>query len=161
MLNLFKEDRIFKIMAPITGRVLDIRETPDPVFAEKMVGDGVAIEPAEGLVFSPIEGEIVQLFPTKHAIGLRNLEGVELLIHVGIDTVKMQGEGFQSFVNLGSKVKIGQKLLAFDLELIRNKAKSCITPIVVSNLPPLEILKKYEGQISAGCNVIMEVRIRK
>lgn len=161
MLNLFKKDKIFKIIAPMNGKVLDIKETPDPVFAEKMVGDGVAIEPIEGLVFSPMEGEIVQIFPTKHAIGLKNSEGVELLIHIGIDTVTMQGEGFEIFVSLGDKVKIGQKLLAFDLELVKSKAKSCITPIVVTNLPPLEIQTKHQGQVSVGSNVIMEVRIKK
>lgn len=160
MLNLFKKNKILKIMAPMNGNILDIGETPDPVFAEKMVGDGVAIEPAEGLVFSPMEGEIVQLFPTKHAIGLKSLEGIELLIHIGIDTVKMQGEGFQSFVTVGDYVKIGQKLLAFDLELVKNKAKSCITPIVITNLPPLEIVKKYHGQVSFTNNVIMEVKMK-
>jgi len=159
MFNFFKKDKIFKIIAPITGKVLDISQTPDPVFSEKMVGDGVAIEPIEGLVLAPIDGEVVQLFPTKHAIGLKAANGVEVLIHIGIDTVKMQGQGFSSFVNPGDKVKIGDRLLAFDLSLVEERAKSVITPIVITNLPPLEILKKYGGNVIAGSNLILEVKV--
>lgn len=161
MFDLFKKDRVFKIITPITGKVIDIVQTPDPVFSEKMVGDGVAIEPTEGLVVSPIDGEVVQLFPTNHAIGLKNKEGLEILIHIGIDTVKMKGKGFQPFINKGDKVKTGQKLMIFDLDLIKKEARSIITPVVTTNIGQAEVLKKTVGDVFSGNDEIMQIRLKK
>jgi len=95
-----------------------LEEVPDPVFAQKMMGDGIAIEPTEGTVVSPVNGEIVQFFPTKHAIGIKSETGVEVLIHVGLETVGMKGEGFEGLVEVGDKVKVGTPLLTFDIDQI-------------------------------------------
>ncbi len=81
-----------------------------------MVGDGIAIEPSEGIVVAPFDGEIVQLFPTKHAIGLRGKSGLEVLIHIGLETVSLQGEGFEAFIKQGDQVKMGDKLITFDMD---------------------------------------------
>lgn len=119
---------------PIAGEVVPLSKVPDPTFAEKMMGDGFAIVPTEGMVVSPVDGEIVNLFPTKHAIGLLSSNGVEILIHFGIDTVNLKGTGFKALVNQGDKVKAGQPLLEVDLEYVKQHARSTITPIIFTNL---------------------------
>ena len=119
------------------GKVVDITEVPDPVFAQKMMGDGFAIIPEEGKLISPVAGEIIQVFPTKHAFGVKAGE-VEILIHVGLETVSMKGEGFDVKVSAGDRVEVGQTLLTYDLELVKEKAKDIITPCVVTNMDAIE-----------------------
>ena len=129
------------------GKVVDITEVPDPVFAQKMMGDGFAIIPEEGKLISPVAGEIIQVFPTKHAFGVKAGE-VELLIHVGLETVSMKGEGFDVKVSAGDRVEVGQTLLTYDLELVKEKAKDIITPCVVTNMDAVEginVLKLNEN----------------
>lgn len=106
-----------------------------------MMGDGFAIVPEEGLVVSPVDGTIVNLFPTKHAIGIVSEAGREILIHVGIDTVKLEGKGFEALVAQGDKVTSGQPLLKVDIEYVKNNASSIITPIVFTNLSEGESVK--------------------
>lgn len=136
--------------APLTGKLLSIAEVPDQVFSQKMMGDGFAIEPAEGIVVAPVDGEIVNLFPTKHAIGIRSKTGEEMLIHVGIDTVNLEGKGFEAFVSEGDQVRKGQKLLEFDLNFIKEKATSTITPIVFTNLPEGTTVKLEAEEVKHG-----------
>ncbi|RAS92017.1 PTS glucose transporter subunit IIA [Priestia endophytica] len=128
-----KKTREENITAPLTGRIFSLENVPDLVFSQKMMGEGFAIEPTNGEVVAPIDGEIVQLFHTKHAIGLKTENGAEIIIHVGLETVAMEGEGFTAHVKEGSKVKKGDKLLTVDLEKVREKAKSTVTPVVVTN----------------------------
>ncbi|MDO4813941.1 MAG: PTS glucose transporter subunit IIA [Gemella sp.] len=137
-----KEEKVTEqtVKAFATGDVVNISEVPDPVFAQKMMGDGFAIVPSEGVVVSPVDAEIVNVFPTKHAVGLKTSAGVELLIHIGLETVSMQGEGFEAHVKEGDKVSAGDKLVTFDLELVKEKAKSTITPCVVTNMDAVESL---------------------
>jgi PTS system glucose-specific IIA component len=128
------------------------------VFAEKMMGDGLAIEPAEGLVVSPVDGEIMQVFPTKHAIGIRAKNGAEILIHIGLETVSLNGEGFQTYISEGDKVKTGDKLVAFDMEIIKEKAKSTVTPIIITNTDQAaSLVIKGEGKVESGTSSIIEV----
>ncbi|HDR4900751.1 TPA: PTS glucose transporter subunit IIA [Bacillus cereus] len=149
------------IVAPLTGAVKNIEEVPDPVFAGRMMGDGVAIDPTEGVVVSPVDGEIVQLFHTKHAIGIKAKNGTEILIHVGLETVKMEGEGFEAHVSEGQAVKGGDKLISFDLELIREKAKSTITPIVITNTDAAESIKTTVGVTATkGSTEVMKVTMK-
>jgi glucose PTS system EIICBA or EIICB component len=122
------------IVSPIKGVLKPITEVPDQVFAGKMMGDGFAIEPSEGTVVSPVNGKIVNLFPTKHAIGILSDTGREILIHVGIDTVKLKGQGFETLVSENEIVKQGQPLLKVDLAYIKEHATSIVTPIVFTNL---------------------------
>ncbi|MEK4666163.1 glucose-specific PTS transporter subunit IIBC [Niallia sp. FSL R7-0271] len=122
------------LVSPIKGQLVPITEVPDPVFAGKMMGDGFAIIPSEGTVVSPVDGKIVNLFPTKHAIGIMADSGREILIHFGIDTVKLKGEGFETLVGENDEVKKGQPLLKVDLDFIKENATSTTTPIIFTNL---------------------------
>ncbi|WP_417900734.1 PTS glucose transporter subunit IIA [Bacillus haimaensis] len=130
------------VFAPLSGKVTELTEVPDPTFSQKMMGDGLAIIPSEGEVVSPVDGEIVQFFHTKHAIGIRSVTGAEILIHVGLETVSMNGEGFEGHVREGDKVKAGDRLISFDLNLINEKAASTITPVVITNGEVVESLDK-------------------
>ncbi|MCP3742675.1 glucose-specific PTS transporter subunit IIBC [Rossellomorea sp. BNER] len=123
-----------KFISPIKGEIKEISEVPDQVFSEKMMGDGFAIIPEEGTIASPVNGKVVNIFPTKHAVGLISDAGREILIHVGIDTVKLEGKGFESLVSEGDKVEAGQPILKVDLAYIKENAPSIITPIVFTNL---------------------------
>ena len=144
-----KEEQVNEVVLSsyMKGKVVDITEVPDPVFAQKMMGDGFAIIPEEGKLISPVAGEIIQVFPTKHAFGIKSGE-VELLIHVGLETVAMKGEGFDVAVSAGDRVEVGQTLLTYDLEFVKEKAKDIITPCVVTNMDSvasIEVLKLNES----------------
>lgn len=119
---------------PIKGKVCDISESPDPAFAGKIMGDGFVVFPEDNTVYSPCDGSVEVVFPSKHAIGLKTENGTELLIHVGLDTVTLNGEGFNVFVEAGDKVKKGQKLLEFDAKLIESKGLKTATPVVFTNM---------------------------
>lgn len=150
MFGLFKKKKKIDIISPIVGKAVRITDVPDEVFASKMLGDGMAFEPSEGVLYSPVDGEIIQKFPTNHAVGIKTAEGLELLLHIGIDTVGMKGEGFESFVEIGDKVKAGQKLISFDIELIKEKAKSIITPMVITNMDIVEDFNFNYGNADKG-----------
>lgn len=121
-------------IAPIDGKIIALTEVPDDVFSKKLMGDGFAIEPANGQIVSPVSGTVTTVFPTKHAIGITADNGLEILIHVGIDTVNLQGEGFTSLVEQGAKVKAGDALLKVDFASIKSKVPSIITPVIFTNL---------------------------
>lgn len=120
--------------APIDGRIASITETPDDAFSQKMVGDGVVIFPTGNKIYAPCDARVEVLFPTFHAVGLTSLTGIEVLIHVGIDTVKLAGKGFKAFVKQGDQVKKGDLLLELDLDFISKNAPSTAIPIVFTNL---------------------------
>ncbi|HFQ2591147.1 glucose-specific PTS transporter subunit IIBC [Staphylococcus aureus] len=140
------------VHAPLTGEVTPLSEVPDQVFSEKMMGDGIAIKPSQGEVRAPFNGKVQMIFPTKHAIGLVSDSGLELLIHIGLDTVKLNGEDFTLHVEEGQEVKQGDLLINFDLDYIRNHAKSDITPIIVTqgNITNLDFKQGEHGNISFG-----------
>jgi sugar PTS system EIIA component len=149
------------IVAPLTGKIVSIEEVPDPTFSQKMMGDGIAIEPTEGVVVSPVDGEIVQFFHTKHAIGIQSESGAEILIHVGLETVNMNGEGFEGHVNVGDKVKAGDKLLTFDLDLIKEKAANTVTPIVITNGDAVESLdKRAASEATKGETSLLQIKMK-
>ena len=118
----------------------------------------MAFQPEEGVLYAPVNSEVVQVFPTKHALGLRTQEGLEVLIHIGIDTVELQGEGFTSFVQPRQWVKAGDKLLAFDLDLIAAKDKSTLSPLLITNMSMVKELKCYLGKVTPRTTV-MKVKI--
>ncbi|MFC4023540.1 glucose-specific PTS transporter subunit IIBC [Oceanobacillus longus] len=147
------------IFSPMKGKVVPITEVPDEVFAGKMMGEGFAIEPTDGLVVSPVNGKIINAFPTKHALGIQSEGGKEILIHVGIDTVNLKGEGFELLVEEGQEVKVGQSLLKADLSYISKHAKSTITPIVFTNLTDGETVTiKKQTQVNSGEEGIIEIQ---
>lgn len=136
-----KETSKLDIFTPMNGKIVPITEVPDPVFSEKMMGEGIALIPTEGKVCSPINGKIIQVSPTKHAVGLVAEDGTEILIHVGLETVALKGEGFEVAVEVGDQVKVGQLLINVDLDYIEKHASSIITPLVITN--SLNSDKKY------------------
>lgn len=138
------------IKAPISGIVSELSEVPDDVFAQKIVGDGIAINPTDNTLYSPVKGKIVQIFPTLHALGIETEEGLEILIHLGVDTVELKGEGFTSFVEKNQQVDVGDKLIEIDWNSIKHKVPSIMTPILITNMDKvdkIEILKS--GEIKA------------
>ena len=121
------------LYSPMKGEVLPIEKSNDAAFASKAMGDGVAINPEEGVIYAPADGKISLVFPTKHAIGITLPSGEELLIHAGIDTVKMEGEGFELYVEAGDQVKKGDKLLSFDMDLVKEKGYQTQTMFLVAD----------------------------
>lgn len=146
-------------IAPLDGQILPITEVPDEVFSQKMMGDGFAIEPANGEVVSPVNGVITTVFPTKHAIGITAANGDEILIHFGIDTVNLKGEGLEALVEQGAEVKAGQPILKANLDLIKDKVPTLITPIVFTNLAEGQTVSVKAGsQIKRGQNDIVTIK---
>ena len=128
-----------ELYAPMKGEVLDVTKSADPAFASKAMGEGVAINPSEGVIYAPADGTISLIFPTKHAMGITLNSGVELLIHAGIDTVKMEGKGFETFVETGAKVEKGDKLLSFDMDLVKEKGYQTQTMFLVADAKGKEV----------------------
>ncbi|QRN49832.1 glucose-specific PTS transporter subunit IIBC [Macrococcoides bohemicum] len=145
------------IFAPITGEVVELSTVPDQVFSQKMMGDGVAIKPEEGLVVAPFDGEVKMDFPTKHALGLESNDGIEVLIHFGLETVGLKGAGFEMLVKPGDHVTKGQSLLKVDLDYIRANADSDITPIIFTNLTDKSMHNIKYGHTVAG-DVILDIK---
>ncbi len=138
------------IYAPLKGRTVPLNEVPDQVFSDKLMGDGLAIYPDNGEVVAPFDGTVELVFPTKHAIGLKSESGVEVLIHFGLETVGLQGEGFTVHVDSGETIVKGQSLMTVDLDYIKTHAKSDITPIIVTNSGEHEIKTTHDGAVDIG-----------
>lgn len=160
MFNIFKRKKEISIVAPMTGEIIEIDKVPDAVFAGKMVGDGLAINPSEGTVVAPCNGKIIQVFPTNHAIGILTPEGLEILIHIGLDTVNLKGNGFKAFVAAGDSVKKGDKLLEVDLEYVSNNAKSTISPIIITNIDIVNSISAKKGTVEKGKDNIMNIELK-
>jgi sugar PTS system EIIA component len=150
--NLFKSKKVeveTTILQPLEGEIVPLDVVPDPVFSQKMIGDGFAVNPTNGTVVSPVDGEVISVFPTKHAVSVKSTDGREILIHVGLETVTLNGEGFTSFVSDGQRVQRGQKLLEADFEFIKEKVPSIITPVIFTNLAENEkvVIEEQEVKI--------------
>jgi len=152
--GLFK--KTVQLSAPMVGQIIRLEEVPDEVFSGKMIGEGFAVNPASGQVVSPVDGEIIQIFPTKHAIGIKTKEGLEILIHVGIDTVELKGQGFEAFIEKGSQVKAGDLLLEVDKAYVEAQGKSMITPIVFTNPQNYKSIDVNYGESSG---IVCEVKV--
>ena len=137
--------------SPLTGTAADLSETPDEVFAQKMMGDGAVITPADGKVYAPADGTVVFVFDTNHAIGFKTDDDVAMLLHFGIDTVKLKGEGFNVLVKAGQQVKKGDVLMEADLDFISKNAPSIATPVLCTELKSNQKLRRIgDGSIKAG-----------
>lgn len=147
-----------EIIAPLSGEIVKIEDVPDVVFAEKIVGDGIAIKPAGNKIVAPLNGKIGKIFDTNHAFAIESDEGVELFVHFGIDTVELKGEGFTRIAEEGQQVKIGDTIIEFDLSLLESKAKSVLTPVVISNMDSVVELTKLSGTVEAGKTPVMRVK---
>lgn len=156
-----KKGKKLVITAPMTGEALPITECCDEVFSSKALGNGMVIRPTKGDVVAPITGEIVQVADTVHAICIVGEDGLELLIHLGIDTVNLKGEGFTCFVKLGDKVKQGEKLATMDLALIQEKGYALDSPCVLLNEDQFDQFSFIPGEVTAGETTMISYEKRK
>lgn len=125
-----------QVVAPVEGTIIPLSEVPDPVFAQGMLGEGFAVETAGDIVRSPVDGEIIVLFPTAHAFAVRTPKGEEVLVHIGVDTVSLKGEGFHALAAQGDQVKAGTPVVQLtDLEALAEKVPSLVTIVVSTDLP--------------------------
>lgn len=143
------------IASPLKGEVLPLTEVKDETFASEMMGKGIAINPTEGKVVSPINGTVQMIFKTKHAIGLKSEDGAEILIHIGMDTVQLDGKHFTAHVKDGDKVKVGDTLVEFDMDAIKKEGYELVTPVIITNtMDYLEIVPKEIKSVNAGEDII-------
>ncbi|MCL2864244.1 MAG: PTS glucose transporter subunit IIA [Lachnospiraceae bacterium] len=161
MFDLRKKKKNITIYAPIAGTLLPLEEVHDPTFSQGLLGEGFAIRPAHGRVVAPINGTVTQVFSTGHAITITSTEGAELLIHVGLETVALDGKGYVSCVKKEDPIHVGDVLMEFDINTITEAGFDLITPVVICNssdFKDFEILKTAHTKIKEGEEVI---RIRK
>ena len=147
-----------ELSSPIDGEIIALSSVPEGAFSGKLLGDGFAIIPTGNKVYSPVDGEVVVLFPTKHAVVILTEEGLEILIHIGINTSSLKGEGFTVHVEKGTKVKNGDLLITFDNEIIKKSGKSLISPIIITNMNVVKELSVDLGNKKAlekACEVTL------
>ena len=141
-----------EILSLTNGEILELSQVPDDVFSSKLMGDGFAIKSNDGIICSPVDGTVEVIFPTKHAVIIKSTAGKEVLIHMGIETVKLEGKGFELFTNVGDKVSAGDKLAKMDLKYIEENATSSITPVIFTNLEADEKVKVIAGKCKVSEN---------
>ena len=146
-----------KLYSIAKGTKRNIEDVNDDTFSQKMMGDGVAIIPEEGEVFAPESGEITMLFPTLHAIGLKLNSGVEVLIHIGIDTVEMEGNGFVSHIHQGTQVKKGELLISFNIEEIEKRGYESDIMVIITNTSEYQNIKSTEATKLQVGDVLLEI----
>ena len=155
-----KEKTIVTLYSPINGKVIELKEVPDEAFAQKMVGDGCAIEPDKGSICSPIEGQLMNIFPTNHAIIFETIDGLEMIVHFGIDTVKLDGKGFQKLREPGP-IKVGDEIVKYNLDEIKDNVPSTRSPIIINNMEKVEKIEVLSlGKIVKIGEPIMKVTLK-
>ena len=144
------------ITSPLAGEVKELSQATDPVFAQGLMGCGVVIVPSQGELVSPVNGRVTVFFPTKHAIGILSDEGVEILMHIGMDTVNLEGKGFEGYVSQGDKVKVGDKLISFDIDMIKKAGYVTETPVIITNSDKyeVEVLEQLPQAVERGSQLM-------
>lgn len=162
MFGLFKKNKTEKkntlnFVAPVDGKTMDLSEVPDPVFAQKMAGDGLAIDATGDVIVAPCDGDLTLVFKTKHAFAMTLDNGIELLVHIGIETVSLNGEGFEQLAEAGTKVKAGTPIIKIDREFIKSKNLPLVTPILITNPDVVKSMDAKTGlDAKAGETVVLE-----
>ncbi|MGZ3723926.1 MAG: glucose PTS transporter subunit IIA, partial [Bdellovibrionales bacterium] len=146
-----------RLIAPVSGLVVAIESVPDPVFAQKLVGNGIAIDPTSQVLLAPCAGKIVQLHSAQHAVTIGAENGAQVLLHIGLDTVQLKGNGFKAKVKVGDQVKTGQPLIEFNADTIAIAGKSLLTMMIVTGDTPLQILPA--SQVTAGQDAVIEITV--
>jgi len=145
------------LLAPVSGPLVPLESVPDPVFAGKLAGDGIAIDPVSSTLLAPCDAEVTSVHPSGHAVTLRAAGGVELILHIGLDTVTLKGQGFTPLTRNGAAVRAGDPLIEFDADYIATHAPSLLTEIVVATADRVTHLVKRDGYVEAGRDTILEV----
>ncbi|WP_160680857.1 PTS glucose transporter subunit IIA [Clostridium sp. C8-1-8] len=157
MFEFLKKD--LKVLAPVAGTTIDLSKVPDEVFAKKMAGDGLAIESTGNVFVAPADGELSLVFKTNHAFAMEIAGEVELLVHIGIDTVSLNGEGFERLVEPGVKVKAGTPIIKIDRDFIESKGFSLITPILITNPDVIKEMNPIiNKRVDAGIDTVLTYR---
>lgn len=161
LFDIFKKRKtIVTIYSPMNGKVIELKEVPDEAFAQKMVGDGCAIEPDKGIICSPIDGQLMNIFPTNHAIIFETIDGLEMIVHFGIDTVKLDGKGFQKLREPGP-IKIGDEIVKYNLDDIKDGVPSTRSPIIINNMEKVEKIEVLSlGKLVKIGEPIMKVTLK-
>lgn len=151
----------FKLVAPVDGKVIPLSEVPDEVFAQKMAGDGVAIETTGDTIKAPADGMLTMIFKTNHAFGLNLENGIEVLVHIGLDTVALEGEGFERLAEEGKFVKAGEPIIKVDRKLITEKGYSLVTPVLITNADKVSEIKGLEGTtVTSGESEVLTYKLK-
>ena len=160
--KLFSKKISEPIFAYASGDLIKIEDVPDPVFSQKLMGEGVAILPSDGQILAPVDGEIILIAETKHAFALRTALGEELLIHIGLETMNFKGQGFNFLAKLGDKVTKGQSIVEVDLDFIKQNGSSTIIPMVITNSTEDCFNFKWENvkKVKAGETKLFETRLK-
>lgn len=149
-----------EIVAPMTGKAVPLEQVPDEAFAQKFMGDGVAIEPADGVLVSPFDGKVAHLIDTHHAVIVEHESGLQMLLHIGINTVALKGQGFHAKAAAGDAVKAGQPLIECDLEAVKAAGYPVITPVVMANQETVESFEFGENVLTRGQSILMRVKMK-
>lgn len=158
MFTFFKKKKK-EVYAFASGTIKRLEDVPDEVFAKGLLGQGIVIIPDDGTIVSPIDGEITMLFPTKHALGIKRTDGMEILLHVGIDTVSLNGQGFTSMVKEKQKVSVGDSLMLVDLPLLKEKRLAIDTICIITSPTNIGLEMMHEGtRVQAGKECILTVK---
>lgn len=160
MFGLFKKSSKLKVISPVKGDLIPITDVNDDVFSTKMLADGFAIEPIDGAVVAPLSGKITTLFPTKHALGITTDKGLEVLIHMGIDTVELKGAPFDVFVKMNQEIKAGDKLAQIDLDKIKQAGLSDTIIVVYTNMDLLNSVSDVDPRPILAGDVVQEIEYK-
>lgn len=155
------ENKILEIYAPVSGKTVPIETISDPVFAQKTIGDGISVDPSSNILCAPCDGTIANIHSAHHALTIQTPQGIEVLLHIGLDTVMLKGEGFKVHATVGQSVKTGDSLITFDRDLIGRNGKSLLTEIVITNMERIaDITAKTDMQVQAGKDIILTLQIK-
>ena len=146
-----------EVLAPLDGMVVPLEDVPDEVFAQKMAGDGVAIDPSGQVAVAPVTGDLVKLFPGGHAFGISMSNDVELIVHIGLDTIELKGQGFENIATEGQKVQAGTSIVRFDRAKIERTGKVMLSPVVSSGAGT--IVHRASGTVRAGRDVLFVLEV--
>ncbi|ADQ15279.1 PTS sugar transporter subunit IIA [Halanaerobium hydrogeniformans] len=158
MLDMFKKKTEY-LFAPFAGKIVKLQDLNDEAFAKKILGDGIAVDPEENIVKSPCAGEVVQVFTTGHALGIQTDLGLEVLVHIGINTIKLNGKGFTKKIKNGDRVEVGTPLIEIDLEYIKENADAISTPLVITNMDKVKNIKILKNENVEAGEKIIEVEL--
>jgi len=148
-----------RLQAPLSGVLVPIEDVPDPVFAQKMVGDGISLDPVSTTLVAPCAGRVIQLHSAAHAVTIASEQGLEVLIHIGLDTVQLKGQGFTARAKVGDTVRTGDPLIEFDADYIATHAKSLLTQIVITTLDRVQSMRARTGVVAAGVDTILDIAL--
>ena len=153
----FLKRKTREVLSPVDGKVVEIESVDDDVFANKMVGDGVAVIPMSNTFCAPIDGTVSKIFSTNHAYSVKSSKDLEVMVHIGLETVALKGEGFERLVNEGDKVKAGEPIIRVDLPYITEHAKDIVTPVIISEESDVQEIEKQIKPVKCG-DLLMEVK---